>query len=397
MKKILSVFAVIITFALSVTAQVDLINKIKDNASEKAKEGFQFTPVVRNYTTDVKNQGRSGTCWSYCSSSFIESEMKRMGKEPVDVSEMFTVRNVYMDKGDKYVRLHGHLNFGQGGALPDVIDMIKKYGMVPQDVYKGLNYGTAINNHGEMEAILKAMLDAVIENKNKELTPTWKKAYDAVLSSYLGDYPKEFDYKGKKYTPRTFADDYMGIKGQDYVQFTSFTHQPMYEKVFIMVPDNWNYGLSFNVGMDDMVTIVDYALKNGYTVSWAADVSEKYFSWKNGVAFVPEKEVADMNEDEKKNLFAAPQSERTVTVEDRQAGYDNWTTDDDHGMHIVGIAKDQNGKEYYIVKNSWGTENDQDGYLYVTKNYFKLKTISFLLHKDGVPANFRKQLLSLYN
>ena len=224
-----------------------------------------------------------------------------------------------------------------------------------------------------------------------------EKAYDAVLSSYLGDYPKEFDYKGKKYTPRTFADDYMGIKGQDYVQFTSFTHQPMYEKVFIMVPDNWNYGLSFNVGMDDMVTIVDYALKNGYTVSWAADVSEKYFSWKNGVAFVPEKEVADMNEDEKKNLFAAPQSERTVTVEDRQAGYDNWTTDDDHGMHIVGIAKDQNGKEYYIVKNSWGTENDQDGYLYVTKNYFKLKTISFLLHKDGVPANFRKQLLSLYN
>lgn len=372
--------------------QVDLINKVKDNQSDKAKAGFQFEIIKDVERTEVKNQGASGTCWSYCSNSFMESEMARMGKKPVDIAEMYTVRNVYEEKADRYVRMHGHLNFGQGGALPDVIDMYKIYGAVPQSAYEGLNYGSDINRHGEMEAILTAMLDAVIENKNRSLSPVWKQAMNAVLDTYLGTTPKEFEYEGKKYTPLTFAKEVVGLNADDYIQITSFSHKPFYEPMVIMVPDNWNYGISYNVQMEDMTTVIDNAINNGYSVSWAADVSEKYFSWKNGVAYVPETDYKDMDANERKDMFDGPKPELEITQEMRQEAYDNYSTTDDHGMQIVGLAKDQTGKEYYLVKNSWGTKNDHEGYLYVSKNYLKYKTLSFVLHKDGVPKDLRKKI-----
>ena len=373
-------------------AQVDLINKVKDNQSENAKEGFQFEPVVDIEVTSIKNQGASGTCWSYCTSSFLESEMKRMGKDPIDLAEMFTVRNVYQEKSERYVRMHGHLNFGQGGALPDVIEMYRKYGMVPQEAYAGLEYGTDINRHGEMEAILTGMLDAVIANKNKKLSPVWKDAVASVLDAYLGDFPESFEYKGKTYTPVSFAEEFIGIEPDDYVQITSWTHQPFYKPMVLMVPDNWNYGNSYNVPVEDLTTIIDHALKEGLTISWAADVSEKYFSWRNGIAYVPEKDYYAMSKPEREAMFDGPKPEMTITQELRQVGYDNYTTTDDHGMQIVGIYKDQNGKEWYKVKNSWGEGNDYQGFLYVSKAFVQLKTISFYLHKDGVPSSLANKL-----
>lgn len=382
----------LLAFSFQSIAQVDLINKVKDNKSENATEAFQFTPVVDLERTSVKNQGASGTCWSYCSNSFLESEMARMGKEPVDIAEMFTVRNVYEEKAERYIRMHGHLNFGQGGALPDVIEMYKIYGALPQSAYEGLNYGTEINRHGEMEGILKGMMDAIIANKNRKLSPAWKEAMAGVLDAYLGEVPKEFEYNGKTYTPQTFASDVVGINADDYIQITSWNHQPFYKPMIIMVPDNWNYGLSYNVQMDDMIEILDHALENGYTVSWAGDVSEKYFSWKNGIAYVPAKDIRKMTSEEQASLFKGPKPEMEITQEMRQEGYDNYTTTDDHGMQFVGISKDQNGKEWYLVKNSWGESNDYGGYLYISKNYVRLKTMSFLLHKDGVPAGLQKKI-----
>ncbi|MCB0705789.1 MAG: aminopeptidase [Saprospiraceae bacterium] len=377
--------------SLGLSAQVDLIESLDGNKSE-LEEGFEFSPIIDLEATPVKSQGASGTCWSYCSNSFLESEMIRMGKEPIDLAEMYTVRNVYEEKADRYVRMHGYLNYGQGGALPDVIDMYRKYGMVPYEVYTGLQYGTDINRHGEMESMLKGMLDAVIENPNKQLSTAWKAAISSVLDVYLGAFPSKFEYKGNSYTPQTFAETFVGINPDDYVQITSWSHQPYYQPMVIMVPDNWNYGLSYNVQMEDMITIIDNALKKGYTVSWAADVSEKYFSWRNGIAYVPVKEVKDMSEDEVATMFSGPREEMTITAEMRQAGYDNFTTTDDHGMQIVGLIKDQNGKEWYKIKNSWGTGNNYEGYLYVSKNYVRYKTISFLLHQEAIPAGIRNRL-----
>ncbi|MBR9920263.1 MAG: aminopeptidase [Bacteroidetes bacterium] len=386
---------IILSFCLLLSgglfAQVDLIESLEGNQSE-LEEGFDFTPVVDIDCLPVKSQGASGTCWSYCSNSFLESEMIRMGKDPIDLAEMYTVRNVYEEKAERYVRMHGYLNFGQGGALPDVIDMYKKYGMVPYDAYTGLNYGTDINRHSEMENMIQGMLDAVIANPNKSLSTAWKAAVAGVLDVYLGEFPAEFEYKGNTYTPQSFADTYIGINPDEYVQITSWSHQPYYAPMVIMVPDNWNYGLSYNVQMEDMITIIDNALKEGYTISWAADVSEKYFSWRNGIAYVPSKSTRDMTDAEKEAMFSGPREEMAITVDMRQQGYDNYTTTDDHGMQIVGIMKDQNGKEWYKVKNSWGTGNNFEGYLYVSKNYVRYKTISFLLHEGGIPAGIRSRL-----
>jgi bleomycin hydrolase len=375
-------------------AQDNLINQVKNNGSDDAEGEFQFETVIDLEATAVKNQARSGTCWSYATTSFIESEMIRNGKEPVDLSEMFTVRQVYLDKAEKYVRLHGHLNFAQGGALPDVLYVIKKYGAVPQEVYEGLNYGTEQNNHSELEGMLKAQLDQVIKNPNRKLTPAWKKAFNATLDAYLGDYPEEFTWKGKKYTPRSFADEVVGINPDDYVQITSFTHNPFYEEMMIQVPDNWTWGMSYNVPLNEMVEVVDNSLDEGYTVSWATDVSEKGFSLKNAVAIIPAKSYSDMEKSEKKTMFNGPKPEMEVIQELRQEAYDNYETTDDHGMQITGKVKDQDGGEYYIVKNSWGDrENgDRDGYIYASKAFFKYKTICVLVHKDTLPKSLKKKL-----
>lgn len=356
-----------------------------------AQSGFEFKEVVNIETTNVKNQGASGTCWSYSANSFLETEMIRKGKDPVDLAEMFFVKKVYMDKGERYVRMHGSLKFGQGGALPDVFEMYKKYGAVPQEAFSGLNYGTDLNRHGELSSMLKAMLDAVIKNKNKKLTPVWKQAYESVLDVYLGDNEDHFNYNGKSYTPQTFAKEVVGLDGNDYVQFTSFTHQPYYENMIILVPDNWNYGNTMNVQMNDMVEIVDHSLKNGYSVALATDVSEKYFSWKKGMGYVPTKEFRKMEDEEKETMFSYPITEAKITIERRQMEYDNYQTTDDHAMHIVGISKDQDGKEWYLVKNSWDTKNAYNGYLYISKAFFTLKTTAFMINKNALSSKMKNK------
>ncbi len=377
---------------LAVNAQDDLVKKLETNKSDSSKKKFVFTNKINLENSSVKNQGSSGTCWSYSTNSFLESEMARMGKKPVDIAEIYTARCVYIDKADAYVRMHGAVSWGDGGSCHDVINMYAKYGVVPQSVYTGLNYGTTKNKFGEMQAILKGMLDAIVRNPNGKLTPNWKTAFQRVLDTYLGEYPETFQWEGKEYTPKTFAQKYVGIEPKDYVELSSFSDKPYYEQTILMVPDNWSWDKVYNVKMNDITDAIDYALENGYTVAWATDVSEKYFSWKNGVAFVPEKEWEDMEEDEQKALFNGPKPERKITAKMRQEAFDNYSTTDDHGMHIVGSATDQSGREYYMVKNSWGEKNDYKGYIYVTKAYVKYKTTAFLVHKNGLPKELKNKI-----
>ena len=361
-------------------------------ADEKTDSLYQFVPIIQINTTPVKNQGSSGTCWSYSALSFLETEVLRKTGKQYDLSEMFTVFNTYMEKADRYVRMHGKINFGQGGALHDVTEMYRKYGAVPESVYEGLNYGTTINRHGELDAVLKGILDAVIQNKNRQITPVWKEAYRKVLETYLGTYPETFDYEGKTYTPKSFADTHLKLDPDAYLQFTSWTDKQYYDKMVILVPDNWLFGKAYNVPLDHLEKIVDNALKNGYSVAWATDVSEKGFSWKHGVAYVPDKAFDDMTEEEKKQMFTGPAEDMIITAEMRQKAFDNYTTTDDHGMHILGLAQDKSGKEYYIVKNSWDTKNIFEGYIYVSKAFFNYKTISIMLHRDAVPGDILKKL-----
>lgn len=373
-------------------AQDILVNSLKVNASEKSKESFKFTEQINLGTTSVKAQGSSGTCWSYATNSFLESEMIRIGKQPVELSQIFSARNVYVEKGKNYVRMHGAVTLGDGGSLHDVINMYKKYGTVPREVYTGLNYGTDKNKFAEMAAINEGVLTAVVKNPNGVLTPNWEKAYAAVIDSYLGKVPENFAYKGKNYTPQSFAKEVVGINPDEYVEMSSFTNAPYYQKTFLAVPDNWSFDQVYNVKINDMTDVIDNALKKGYTVAWATDVSEKSFSWKNGVAYVPTKSFDDMTADEKANMFNGPKEEPEITAEMRQTAFDNYTTTDDHGMHIIGLAKDQTGKEYYIVKNSWGETNDYKGYLFVTKNFVKYKTTALMVNKGGIPAEIAKKL-----
>ncbi|NRT13156.1 aminopeptidase C [Flavobacterium sp. 14A] len=376
----------------SVSAQDGLVNSLKVNISAKSAESFTFTDIINLGNTSIKNQGSSGTCWSYSTNSYLESEMIRMGKQPVELSQVFSARNAYVEKGKNYVRMHGAVTLGDGGELHDVTNMFRKYGAVPQSVYSGLNYGTTKNKFAEMAGITEAMLAAVVKNPNGELTPNWEKAYAAVIDSYLGEVPKNFDYKGKNYTPQSFAKEVVGINPDEYVEFASYSTEPYYAKTMMMVPDNWSFDLVYNVKMNDMTSIIDNALKTGYTVAWASDVSEKSFSWKNGVAYVPTKKAEDMTTEEKENMFNGPKPELEITEELRQKAFDNYQTTDDHAMHIVGLAKDQTGKEYYIVKNSWGVTNDYKGYLYVTKNFVKYKTTSFMVNKAAIPTDIAKKI-----
>lgn len=395
-------------------AQDDLIRKIESNHSyntppattppktvsiskkEKEKDApeskYQFHNLIDLERTKVKNQASSGTCWSYATNSFLESEMMRMGKEPIELAQIFSAHCVYKDKAENYVRMHGSVAWGDGGSCHDVINMFGKYGAMPQDVYTGLHYGTTKNKFAEMQAVLKSMLDAVVSNPNGHLTSSWKTAYNDVLDSYLGAIPETFNWDNKTYTPKSFARERVGIHPEDYVELSSFTTAPYYKKTMLMVPDNWSFDKVYNVKMDDLTDIIDNALNKGFTVTWATDVTEKYFSWKNGVAYVPEKNYDDMDDSEKKYMFDGPKYERTITPEMRQEAFDNYETTDDHGMHIVGLASDQNGRKYYLVKNSWGDKNDYKGYIYVSKAYVRYKTTAILLHKNGLPNELRNKM-----
>lgn len=378
------------TFGAMLFAQDNLVNSLKNNQSENAD--FKFTIIKENGATSVKDQGSSGTCWSYSGNSFIESEMIRMGKKPVDIAEIFTARNVYYDKAKLYVLNSGGISWGEGGALHDVINMYRKYGAVPQDVYTGLLHGNTRNNFAEMSEVLKSMLDAYVKNPGKKLSPNWMKNVDAMLDAYLGKVPETFMYNGKKYTPKSFANEVIGINPEDYVELTSYKDYEYYKPFVVPVPDNWSHDRLWNVPMEDLTTIIDYAVKNGFTVGWATDVSEPYFSYKNGVAYVPDIDLNNINAATKAELFKGPKPDKKITEEMRQQGLNDLTTTDDHGMQITGLAKDQTGKEYYIVKNSWGTSNDYQGYLYVTRPFVQFKSTAILVHKDGIPKEILKKL-----
>jgi bleomycin hydrolase len=375
----------------SVNAQDNLIYSLQHNESDKSAKTFKFTTVVNAEATSVKDQKSSGTCWSYSTNSFLESEMIRMGKKPVDIADLYTARNTYIEKGINYVRMHGALTLGDGGACHDVVNMFAKYGAMPQQAYSGNGYGSG-RSSDRMNEVTKAILEKVVKAPDGKFDPNWKVQYIRAIDSSMGEVPERFSYEGKEYTPKTFAAEVVGINPDDYVELSSFNTAPYYKKAVLMVPDNWSFDQVYNVQMDDITNTIDHALKAGYTVAWATDVSEKGFSWKNGIAYIPSKDVKDMTGEEKRNMFNGPKPEKQITVEMRQASFDNYQTTDDHGMQITGIAKDQNGKEYYIVKNSWGTSNDYKGYLYVTKNFVKYKTTAFLLNKNGIPADLREKL-----
>lgn len=289
--------------------------------------------------------------------------------------------------------MHGGIPWGDGAELHDVVQIYKKYGAMPYDAYTGLNYGTTKNKFGEMQAMIEGMLKAVVENKNGKLTPNWLPAIISVLDTYLGKVPEKFNYNGKQYTPQSFAKEVVGINGDDYIELGSFLYANNYEPTMLMVPDNWSLQPVYNVPMNEMSQIVDNALNKGYSIAWATDVSEKYFSWKNGVAIVPTKDFEDMTDEEKAKMFDGPMEERKITAQLREDAFDNYNTTDDHGMHIVGLAHDQNDKPYYIVKNSWGDKNDYKGYLFASKAFFDYKTIAILVHKDAIPQDIRKKLL----
>lgn len=369
---------------------------------------YRFTEVAHLDATPVQNQGYTGTCWSFSALSFFESELMRMGTEnPALLSEMYVVRKAYEAKAEKYIRMNGKTNFSQGGAFHDIPYVIRHYGIVPLEVYKGLNYGSEKHNHSEMFSVLDGAVQGVLKHLNakhtKALTPAWKKAVSGILDAYLGEDITEFEFEGKKYTPKSYAEE-IGLDMDNYISLTSFTNHPMNEKCLLAIPDNWAWGTSYNVSLDDLMSAAEYALKNGYSIAWGADVSEDGFSFRNGLAINPvdpstikvsgsnNKNFSDAGAEKKSDAFKTPVEEVDVTPEIRQEGYDNKTTTDDHGMHIVGLYKDQNGTKYFLVKNSWGTGNYPEGYLYVSESYFKWKTINIYLHKDGLSKAMKKKL-----
>ena len=388
---------------------VMLLATLVVSAQEKKEEekGYQFTSVKEIPCTSVKDQYRSGTCWSFSGLAFLEAEMLRLGKPAVDLSEMFVVYHAYSDKALKYVRLHGNLNFGAGGAFHDVTNVIKKYGAVPEEVYAGLNYGEEKHVHGELDRTLIDQVKVVVDNPNKKLTTAWYDALNGTLDTYFGKLPENFNYQGKDYTPQSYAQEVMGLNMDDYVEITSYTHHPFYTKFIIEVPDNWSWDEVYNVPLNELEEIIDNSVNMGYTVAWAADVSEKGFSTsQKGVAVIPEVDKANMTDAEitkwekktekerNEDLYklSKPGKEKLITQEMRQIDFDNYQTTDDHGMLIVGTAKDQNDNSYYKVKNSWGDYNDFDGFFFASKPYVKYKTMSIMVHKDAIPKNIRKKL-----
>jgi bleomycin hydrolase len=367
---------------------------------------YKFTKVHHLDATPVQSQGKTGTCWSFSGLSFFESELIRKGnKNPDALSEMFVVRKSYENKADKFIRMDGKINFSEGGAFHDIPWVIKNYGIVPYDVYNGLN-GNESYDHAEFFEVLNGSVQGLLKYMSASasgISSSWKPAINGILDAYLGNDIKEFQWKGKTFTPQSYAKS-IGLNMDDYVSLTSFTNHAPYATCQLAIPDNYNWGDSYNVELDDLMTTVSNALANGYSVAWGADVSEKGFSFKNGIALVPEdlstiqvsgkdnRNYNDAGADRNSNAFLSPTKEVSVTAALRQKGYDNKTTTDDHGMHIVGLYKDQNGTNYLLVKNSWGTSNYPKGYLYVSEQYFRLKTINIYLNKGGISSDLKKKL-----
>ena len=364
-------------------------------AQEKDTTGFVFTTVKEIPVTSVKNQNRSSTCWSFSALGFLEAELLRRGKGEYDLSEMFVVHHTMIDRAVRYVRLHGDSSFSPGGSFEDALYCMRTYGLVPQEVMPGILYGDSLPVHTELDAVAGAYVDAIAKGKLKKLSPVWKNGLTGIYDAYLGAYPEKFVYKGKEYTPGTFVRS-LGLNAEDYVSLTSFTHHPFYTEFAIEIQDNWRNALSWNLPQDELMAVIDNAVANGYTVAWGSDVSETGFT-RNGIAVLPDMDRPDLTgsdmarwtglsaDDKRKEATSKPGPEKEVTPEMRQAGFDNWETTDDHGMLIYGIATDQNGKEYYMVKNSWGTDNKYKGAWYASKAFVAYKTINILVHRDAIP------------
>lgn len=381
------------------------------NADDKVvnpdSTGFKFTDVKVIKTTPVRDQNSSGTCWCFSTNSFLEEDMIKRGSKPVDLSEMFVVRHCYLDKARKYIRMDGKINFAQGGAAHDVPYVIETYGIVPEEVYKGLNYGEEKHVHGELANVLKAYLDAVLNAQSgKRLSTAWEAGFNGILDAYFGPLPETFTFEGKTYTPKSYAES-LNLNPQDYISFTSYTHHPFYKAFPLEVADNWLWGYMYNVPMEEMKAVVDNAIDNGYPVAWGADVSEGGFKWRKGYAVIPvekgEKDLtgtelsrwvklSDKDRADQRYDINGPVEEITVTQEMRQDMFDRKETTDDHGMVIVGKAVDQKGNKYYKVQNSWDTNQVYDGYIYVSEPYFLAKTLDIMVNKDAVPAEISKKI-----
>jgi len=378
----------------------------KEKKKEEVKpEGYKFTIVKQVPGTPVKDQFRSGTCWSFSGLGFVENELLRMGKGEYDLSEMWLVRNCYAAKAEKYVRLQGNFNFGGGGGSFDIFWVMNNFGFVPEEAYAGLQYGEPKHVHGELDALAKSYVDVIVKNPNKKLSTAWKKGFDGILDAYLGVKPEKFTYKGVEYTPASFAKS-LALNPDDYISFTSYTHHPFYSKFILEIPDNWLWEESYNIPMDEMEQIIDNAINTGYTVNWGADVSEKGFQYNKGVAVIPQTDVAVLSNSEKakwteltakerESMFynlEKPVVEQTITQEMRQVAFDNYQTTDDHGMVIEGIAKDQLGNKFYLVKNSWSADGIYKGYFYASRPFVQYKTMNIMVHKNAIPLEIQKKL-----
>jgi bleomycin hydrolase len=374
------------------------VAKSKEGKADKPAYVFKVISSVKR--TPVKNQYRTGTCWCFSTISYLESEMLRQGKEELDLSEMYVVRNTYPRKAVNYVRLHGNANHSQGGQGHDVLEQIERFGIVPESFYPGLMIDENRHNHGEMVAVLQGILDGILKKAGTLVTPRWREAYEAVLDTYLGKVPPSFEYRGATYTPKSFADDYLQIKYDDYIELTSYDSYPYYQKCRLEIPDNWTYDANYyNLPIDDLENIVDQALKNGHSLVWDGDVSERDFSRGrsdtengSGYAIVPVKDWEDLTKAERNEKPLRPVPEREITQEMRIKTFNNFSTTDDHLMHIVGLARDQNGGKFYLTKNSGGTDQPNQGYVYLSRSFFRLKTTAILINKNALATEIKEKL-----
>lgn len=346
---------------------------------------YTFSTLKNNTHGATEDQCATGTCWSFATVSFLESEILRMKGKSIDLSEMFNVRHVYPQKAMSYVRYQGKQQFGPGGLSHDVLSVLRSHGVVPESAYTGLPSAQLEHNHETLDLLLEGLVKTVLDKKLNEQDPTWINGAEALLDAYLGKLPTTFEFENKSYTPASFRDD-LGLNANDYVCLTSFSHHPWHSSFVLEVPDNWSKGSYHNLPLNELQEVANYALNNGHTIAWDADVSEKGFSFKHGMAILPADSV------KKENYFKRVITEQKVTPEERQANYEKFSTTDDHLMHITGLAKDQNGTLYYITKNSWGNENPFGGFQYISESYFLMKTVAFVVHKDALPEKIKKKL-----
>ncbi|WP_367329768.1 C1 family peptidase [Sphingobacterium multivorum] len=382
---------IILAFIVAILAAVAILYRYYYPKNIKLlKSEFVFTELIRLKSTTVKNQGASNTCWSYTGNSFLESEMIRMGRDPVAISPLYTVRKAYLERARNYLRLHGGLKLNEGGQLHDVMQILRMHGAMPRAAYTGIKAGKSSSNFKGLRAVLNSRLSNML--KSRELKKSWEQDVEVLMNDYLGKVPVNFDYQGKSYTALSFADQVIGIDPDQYIHIASVTTAPYYKPFVFLIPDNWSFSQFYNLPMEELTAVIDQALKKGFTVACTVDISEPGFSWPYGIAYVPQKSASDMTSEEKKTQFVRPQPERKVDAMERQSAFDAWQTTDDHALHIIGLVKDQNGKEYYIAKNSWGRGNAFQGFVYLTKEYVRYKSTALMLHKDALEPSLKNKL-----